>query len=331
MRPRPGEDLRRLAPDMADWLRTGLRVLAAATAVASTLAGCGIGAGRTPAGVSLLVTQNFGSQTLAQSARPRVVGADTVMRVLERNATVATRYGGGFVQSIDGHAAGSQGAQPDDWFYYVNGVQAHKGAAATKVHTGDEIWWDRHVWTATESIPAVVGAFPEPFVHGYGGAQYPTHIECTQTQAKACTAVLDAIGHFGVPAGLGCLDCAEYNMSLRVLVGPYSTLVDDATADLLSRGPSADGIYARFIDGGHRLELLNQLGRVTRTLGAGAGLVAATRLRGAPPVWFVTGTDAAGVAAAEQAFNAGTLDGHFAVAVSNYIAVPLPVGLPASG
>jgi hypothetical protein len=36
---------------------------------------------------------------------------------------------------------------------------------------------------------------------------------------------------------------------------------------------------------------------------------------GQPPVWFVTGTDAAGVAAAVSAFNAGTLDQHFALAV----------------
>jgi hypothetical protein len=43
-----------------------------------------------------------------------------------------------------------------------------------------------------------------------------------------------------------------------------------------------------------------------------------------PPVWFVTGTDAAGVAAAVQAFNADTLDQHFAVAVIGGVAIPLP-------
>lgn len=326
MRLQVGHELRRLATRGRRGARKRWGTFAAAATAASVLAGCGLGAGKTPSGVSLLVTENFGAQSVLSSARPKIVGADTVMRLLERNAKVSTTYGGGFVQSIDGQAGGSQGGQPDAWFYYVNGVEAGKGAAATKLHAGDEIWWDRHVWTATDSIPAVVGAFPEPFVSGYGGTQYPTHIECTQTQAKACSAVLDALGHFNVPAGLGCLDCAEYNMSLRVLVGPYSTLTDDATADLLREGPAASGIYARFIDGGRKLELLNALGRVAKTLGAGAGLVAATRLRGAPPVWFVTGTDAAGVEAAEQAFNAGTLDGHFAVAVENYIAQPLPVG-----
>jgi hypothetical protein len=306
-------------------LRTRVTVAAAALALAATVSGCGLGAGKTPSGASLLVTQNFGAQTILQTSRPKVTGADTVMRLLERNASVTTRYGGGFVESIDGRSGGSEDGQPDDWFYYVNGVQAGKGAAATKVHSGDHIWWDRHIWGATESIPAVVGAYPEPFVDGYGGTQYPTRVECTQTSSKACTGVYDALARQGVIDGLGCLDCAEYNLSLRVLVGPYSTLVDDATADLLEQGPSTSGVYARFIDGGRKLELLNQIGEIVKTLGPGAGLVAATRLRGAPPVWFVTGTDYAGVAAAEAAFTAGTLDGHFAVAVANYIAEPLPL------
>jgi hypothetical protein len=306
-------------------LRTRVTVAAAALALAATVSGCGLGAGKTPSGASLLVTQNFGAQTILQTSRPKVTGADTVMRLLERNASVTTRYGGGFVESIDGRSGGSEDGQPDDWFYYVNGVQAGKGAAATKVHSGDHIWWDRHIWGATESIPAVVGAYPEPFVDGYGGTQYPTRVECTQTSSKACTGVYDALAHQGVIDGLGCLDCAEYNLSLRVLVGPYATLVDDATADLLEQGPSTSGVYARFIDGGRKLELLNQIGEIVKTLGPGAGLVAATRLRGAPPVWFVTGTDYAGVAAAEAAFTAGTLDGHFAVAVANYIAEPLPL------
>jgi hypothetical protein len=311
-------------------LRSRATVVAAALAVATTIAGCGLGPGTAPAGDSLLVTQSFGAQTLVQTAKPKIVGADTVMRMLERNATVTTRYGGGFVESIDGQAGGSEAGQPADWFYYVNGVQAGRGAAATKLHSGDHVWWDRHVWSATQSIPAVVGSFPEPFLNGYGGKQYPTRVECTQTASKACTDVYNTIASFQIPVGAGCLDCAEYNQSLRILVGPFSTLVDDQTADQLRDGPSTTGVYARFIDGGHKLELLNQLGQVAKTLGAGTGLIAATRLDGAPPVWFVTGTDAAGVAAAEQAFNAGTLDGHFAVAVVNDIAQPLPLG-PAGG
>lgn len=297
-------------------------ILASVAAAAATLAlaGCGLGAGAAPAHVSLLVTQGFGAQTLLSDSKPKIVGADTVMRMLERNATVDAIYGGGFVQSID-HLSGGGG---DDWFYYVNGVEAGKGAAETKLHSGDHVWWDRHAWSAALSIPAVVGSFPEPFVDGYGGRRYPLRIECTQTASKSCGAVEAVFAGYNLVASLGCLLCSEYNLSLRVLVGPYSTMTADPAADELARGVGASGVYARFEDHGAKLVLLDQSGRVVRSAGAGAGLVAATRFMGQPPVWFVTGTDAAGVAAAVSAFNAGTLDDHFAVAVIAGAAIPLP-------
>ena len=90
----------------------------------------------------------------------------------------------------------------------------------------------------------------------------------------------------------------------------------------------ASGVYARFENHGRTLALLDARGRVVRTAGAGAGLIAATRFLDQPPVWFVTGTDDAGVAAAVQAFNAATLDQHFALAVLGGAAVPLPATRP---
>ena len=48
--------------------------------------------------------------------------------------------------------------------------------------------------------------------------------------------------------------------------------------------------------------MLDARGRVARTLGAGTGLVAATREKDREPVWFVTGTDEAGVDSAAAAF-----------------------------
>jgi hypothetical protein len=284
------------------------------------LAGCGLGAGAKPARVSLLVTEGFGAQTVLATAAPKVVGADTVMRMLERNATVATLYGGGFVESIDKLSGGGG----SDWFYYVNGVQAGKGAAETKLHSGDHVWWDRHDWAATQTIPAVVGAFPEPFLDGIGGKRLPLMIECTQPAAHSCRAVEDEFTGLNLVASLSCLLCSQYNESLPVLVGPYATLTQAPAALKLAGPVSSSGVYARFEDGGRKLALLDQDGRVVRTAGAGAGLVAATRYDGQPPTWFVTGTDPAGVAAAVQAFNVQTLDGHFAVAVVHDAAIPLP-------
>ncbi len=108
------------------------------------------------------------------------------MSLLMRNARVATRYSGGFVQSIDGVAGGREGGQPVDWFYYVNGVEAAKGAAATNVHPGDHIWWDRHDWSETDDVPAVVGSFPEPFLNGLEGKRLPVRVECADAGGEAC-------------------------------------------------------------------------------------------------------------------------------------------------
>ncbi|MGZ6673907.1 MAG: hypothetical protein ACXVFM_16315, partial [Solirubrobacteraceae bacterium] len=63
-----------------------------------------------------------------------------------------------------------------------------------------------------------------------------------------------------------------------------------------------------------------------RTLGAGSGLVAATKRPDERPLWIVTGTDAAGVASAARAFDEGTLEHRFALAVSEDLSVALPAG-----
>ena len=46
------------------------------------------------------------------------------MRLLQRKFEVETRYGGGFVQKIDGVGGGRRSGRPVDWFFYVNGIEA---------------------------------------------------------------------------------------------------------------------------------------------------------------------------------------------------------------
>ena len=74
--------------------------------------------------------------------------------------------------------------------------------------------------------------------------------------------------------------------------------------------------------------MLDQRGRTTRTLRAGAGLVAATRLRDDQPVWIVTGTDDAGTLDAARALEEGALSDKFALAISAGRAVALPEVTP---
>jgi hypothetical protein len=294
---------------------------------AGLLAGCGLGPGNAPTGVRLTVSSEFGARVLRQSSAPHVRGRETVMSLLMRNDTVGTRFGGGFVQSIDGRRGGQHGGEPVDWFYYVNGVEAAKGAADTVVNQGDRIWWDLHDWSQTEDIPAVVGSFPEPFLHGLSGKRLPVRVECAEPLGEPCRTVTARLRAFGVPAAISTVMPGEEPDTLRVLVGPWPMLAADPAARSLQRGPSVSGVYARPSSSGATLTLLNANGRATRTLAAGSGLIAAARYSQSAPVWVVTGTDASGVALAARGFDQSTLQNRFAVAFTGSgaaLAVPQP-------
>jgi hypothetical protein len=301
------------------------RAAVIAILLALALSGCGLGAGAKPAGTKLTITRDFGARPMRELDAPSVKGSETVMRLLQRNAKVTTRYGGGFVQSIDGLAGGRSGGHPVDWFYYVNGVEASRGAASTRLRGGDRIWWDRHDWSAAMRVPAVVGSFPEPFVHGIDGKRLPVRVECATPGNDPCKQVSKRLVSYGVPAATGGLLTASVMETLRVLVGPWQVLRSDHAIDTLEQGPAQSGVYAKIASSGRSIATLDAQGHTVRTLGPGTGLVAATQTDDDKPIWVVTGTDDAGVSQAVQAFDEGTLDHKFAVAVSNDLPIALPV------
>ncbi len=311
-------------------LKRGRRVayssLLALTAV-GLLAGCGLGAGSAPSGVNLTVSSGFGTSVLRQSSAPHVQGSETVMSLLMRNDPVSTRYGGGFVQSIVGHSGGQSQGEPVDWFYYVNGIEASKGAADTVVHAGDRIWWDLHDWSQTETVPAVVGSFPEPFLHGTEGKRLPVRVECAEVQGSACRTVTTRLRALGVPAAISTVVPGDAPDTLRVLVGLWPAVAGDPAAQNIARGPGASGVYVHISANGSTFSVLDANGRTVRTLTAGAGLIAATRYSEGGPVWVITGTDVAGVTAAANGFDQATLRNRFAVALAGpgmALAVPQP-------
>lgn len=296
---------------------------AIAIALAVAIAGCGVGAGPGTGDVSLTVTDNFGTHRLAFADAAHVPGSETVMRMLERHFSVGTRYGGGFVESIDGNSGSS--AQRD-WFYYVNGVQADQGAATTAVHRNDRIWFDLHDWRATDSIPAVVGSYPEPFTNGYGGKRYPVTIECGSGVNAACKRVTASLSAAGVPVASQLIGTGSGPDTLGVVVGTWREVAPEVAAELIAHGPGASGVYAKFSGpAGDSLELLNPDGQVARTLGAGAGLIAATADSSSAPTWLITGTNVAGVTAAAAALNERSLHDRFALAVDGATQLPVPV------
>jgi hypothetical protein len=300
-----------------------MKVLPALVLAAVALAGCGLGAGAGTSNVTVTVTRGFGSAHVASITKSKVPGSETVMRMLERSFRVQTRYGGGFVESIDG-LSGS--ANRRDWFYYVNGIEASKGAAVTAVHRGDRIWWDLHDWSATDHVPAVVGSFPEPFLHGVGGRRLPTTLECTSGVKTACNRVSQALRAAGIPFASQGLGGGTGQASLAVVVGTWGQLHGLIAESLIQQGPASSGVYARFAGPhGSVLRILDPQGQVARTLGPGSGLIAATADQSSAPTWLITGTDVAGVTAAADALTADRLRNHFALAVHGSTDLPVPL------
>ena len=292
---------------------------------ALALAGCGLGPGSPERGAAQLrVTRDFGQRALGPPARKSEIrSSDTVMRFLKSERRVTTRFGGGFVQSIDGLAGNKQAEH--DWFFYVNGRESPVGAADVKLRPSDVVQWDYHRWTATMHVPAIVGAFPEPFVHGIDGRRLPTRVECADPSSKGCSDTLAALDRRHIVATSATLGQSTGEKSIRVLVAPWSELRGTVTARVLQEGPSASGVFARFAANG-RLTYLDGAGRAARPAPLGTGLLAATQPEGEGFVWLVTGDGEAAVERAARALDPARLRAAFAVAATPSRLVRLPSG-----
>jgi hypothetical protein len=109
---------------------------------------------------TLWVTRDRGAQVLYTGTVPAGL---TATQALERERKVTTRYGGRFVQSIDG--INGSATKQRDWFYFIDGVEGDRSAAEVTLHPGDIEWWDYRSWTGSSmSVPVVVGSYPQPFV-----------------------------------------------------------------------------------------------------------------------------------------------------------------------
>ncbi len=298
----------------------GTAVAIALLFAAFAAAGCGLGPGGNVGDVELTVTRDYGAVPVLHRRLDDVTESDTVMRALERSADITTRYGGGFVQSIEGLEA-EEGGRSLDWFFFVNGVESTVGAADYRLHGGEAIWWDYRDWGAAMRVPAVVGSWPQPFLGGYEGRAHPVALECVGG-GDACAEVEERLAGAGVR-----LRPRPSDGAIRVLVGPWARVRNDPAAGQIEDGPETSGVFADFRSGadGYRLIGLDEGGGEAVRFGPGAGLVAATRRFEAPPVWVVTGANGAGVRAAAGLLGAAGLRDRYAVAIEGGEETALPV------
>ena len=178
------------------------RSVVVAVALAATTTGCGLGPGdSSPGTATLTVTRDYGADPVLEASESEPSESETVIRFLDREAEITTRYGGGFVQSIDGTAGGVEGGRSNDWFFFVNGIESPRGSAEVAVRGGDRIWWDYRDWTAAISTPAVVGSWPEPFLQASAepANRLAVSVGCLGPSA-VCDDVSGALSSAGVEA-----------------------------------------------------------------------------------------------------------------------------------
>jgi hypothetical protein len=206
-------------------------------------AACG-GSGADERGnASLWITRDRGSEVLYEGT---VDAGSTVLKALEAEADVDTSYGGRFVQGIEGLEGSLAGGR--DWFFFVNGVAADRGAAEYRIRPGDTVWWDYREWQGTAEVRIVVGAFPEPFLHGYDGRTRPAAVRYERpAQARGARAIARLIGAASVapmttpvPNGANAFlirsGRPRFTASLSAPEGPYRfTFAGDALR--LARNP----------------------------------------------------------------------------------------------
>src|SRR6185503_8273677 len=130
------------------------------------------------------------------------------------------------------------------------GIWADKGAADREVEVGDVIQWDNRDWTATQRIPAIVGAYPEPFRSGSEGERLPVRLECADSEGQSRQDVKDELTSVGARVSSSNLAPTGGRELIRVLVGTWDELREVRTPATLEEGPEASGVFARFADDG---------------------------------------------------------------------------------
>ncbi len=193
-----------------------LRRLALLLAAACLLAGCGEEAGG-EGQAQLWITQDRGAEVVLTTSVPAGISA---LEALRGKTDVETRYGGRFVQSINGIEGDL--ARQRDWFWFVNGYEGDVSAVDYTLHDGDVLWWDHRSWAGQMRQPVVVGSFPEPFLHGWDGERRPAVVEGPPSDVRDGLVRL-----LGAEAG----DVADANRLVLVPGSAFRGRLDGAPGD----------------------------------------------------------------------------------------------------
>ena len=281
--------------------------------------------------VRVVATQDFGQELMFDETL-EVAPGTSAMEALHRVAQVETAYGGGFVNAINGVRSEYGHGTTQDWFICVNGIMSNVGALDYTLHDGDIEHWDFHNWGFRMFIPALIGDFPEPFVHGYRGEVYPLVIVYTDGLQEYAEALESILADFGV-GNVSIHHATELTENDK----QHSNIILVETMDCslvleLNQAWDRLGFFVHFEDGA--MVVYDSEGDVEAEYGAGCGVVQATQSPWNPKgigvceniVWMVSGTDEAGVKSAVDALisHHDEYEYAYAIVVANGETVKVP-------
>lgn len=251
--------------------------------------------------VGFWVTEDFGNQVLFSDSI-EVSPGESVISLLQQHLEVEAEYGGGFVNSINGLVSGytksGDSGERLDWFYSVNGIMADIGAAAYYPVPGDAIWWDYHSWDNSCFTPAVIGAFPQPFLNGYRGDNPGTVI----LAGNGCRRLANQMAEYLSDRGADAVEVKPYEENLAacrsgitMVIALWEELDGSRFWQEMQNQRDKTGWFVQLEKG--QMYTLDAQGNKKECYEQGAGAVLATGsgLGDSNPLWLITGLDMEGL------------------------------------
>lgn len=282
--------------------------------------------------VNLLITRDFGEEVIF-AEDIKLDTQTSVMELLNQHLDIETEYGGGFVNGINGLTSGYTNTiekEKSDWFYFINGIMTDVGATEYFPTSRDSIWWDYHSWGDIPFTPAVIGAFPQPFLNGYQGKNPGTLI----LVGEGCEEWGASLRDYLKKAGVADIEVADYQEGLaadREKITIVLALWEELSESSFWKGAQdhrdKTGLFAEldtdaFYSLNEKAERQNVYDEdVGAILSTGMGMGDST------PLWFLTGIDRKGLGAAVEVLirHEDRISRKFGVLVTESEVIDLPV------
>lgn len=282
-------------------------------------------------GVRLLITQNFGQNVILDKT-VSLNDKSNVMDILKANVDVTTKWDDSFISGINGLETSNSGmnGQRLDWFYYINGICPNIGACDYELQNGETVWWDYHAWEMSSANSAVIGCYPEPFIHGYNRKISTITIMASSGNQSLAAELEKALREQGAASinieGLH-NEKVMHRSGPTIVVGTWDEFQTIAELDKFNQAYKKTGTGVHFSVKG--LELLDYKGNPKQTITGNAGVIAAfgSGLGDAAPLWLIVGIDQNGL---EQALRLlinepAKISGFYSAAVVDSQLIRLPL------